>query len=92
VGLRDHFIGFIEGTGEPYGYYVRELQCLGYVWGKHHLPLPAVTDPEVLPMRPQRHVLNSIATVRRHLTVALARRICLLLPFIIIRRRETNEA
>ncbi|MPZ36667.1 MAG: hypothetical protein GEU95_01170 [Rhizobiales bacterium] len=38
IGLKDHFIGFIEGSGEPYGYYVRELQKLGYVWGKHYLP------------------------------------------------------
>lgn len=38
VGLRDHFIRFIEGSGEQYGYYVREMQALGYVWGKHYLP------------------------------------------------------
>lgn len=38
VGLRDHWIGFIEGAGETYGYFVRQLQALGYVWGKHYLP------------------------------------------------------
>lgn len=38
VGLRDHFIRFIEGSGEPYGYYVKQTQELGYVWGKHYLP------------------------------------------------------
>jgi len=37
-GLRDHFIRFIEGSGEPYSFYVREMQNLGYVWGKHYLP------------------------------------------------------
>lgn len=38
VGLWDHFIGYIEGAGEPYSYYVRELQKTGYVWGRHYLP------------------------------------------------------
>ena len=38
VGQNDNFIGFIEGWGEPYSYYVSELQKLGYVWGVHYLP------------------------------------------------------
>lgn len=38
IGLQDRFIGFIEGWGEPYGYYGKELQKLGYLWGKHYLP------------------------------------------------------
>lgn len=38
VGLRDHFICFIEGSGEQYGYYVRKMQALGYTWGMHYLP------------------------------------------------------
>src|SRR4051794_26434347 len=33
---------------------------------------PARIDPEVPPVRPERHVANSIATIRRHLIVALA--------------------
>jgi len=37
------------------------------------LPYPAVTDPEAPPIRPERHVPTSIATLRRRLTVALAR-------------------
>jgi hypothetical protein len=37
-GLRDHFIRFIEGSGEPYSFYVQQMQALGYVWGKHFLP------------------------------------------------------
>lgn len=38
VGNRDNFIKFIEGWGEPYAYYVAELQKTGYVWGTHYLP------------------------------------------------------
>jgi hypothetical protein len=37
------------------------------------LPFPAVTDPEAPPIRPERHIPNSIATMRRRLIVALAR-------------------
>ena len=37
-GLQHRFIGFIEGWGEPYAYYIKQLQALGYVWGKHFLP------------------------------------------------------
>lgn len=38
VGLRDHFIGFLEGWDEPYDAYVERLQALRYAWGTHHLP------------------------------------------------------
>jgi hypothetical protein len=38
VGLRDHFIRFIEGSGEPYSFYVQQMQALGYTWGTHYLP------------------------------------------------------
>lgn len=38
IGLRNHFIKFIEGWGEPYAHYVAELQKTGYVWGTHYLP------------------------------------------------------
>lgn len=38
VGLQNRFIGFIEGWGEPYSYYIRELQKTGYIWGEHYLP------------------------------------------------------
>src|SRR5205809_3620841 len=37
------------------------------------LPFPTITDPEAPPIRPERHVPNSIATIRRRLIVALAR-------------------
>lgn len=38
IGQRNNFIKFIEGWGEPYSYYVKELQKTGYVWGRHYLP------------------------------------------------------
>ena len=37
------------------------------------LSFPVVQDPEAPPIRPERHVENSIATMRKRLTVALAR-------------------
>lgn len=38
VGMRNHFIKFIEGWGEPYSHFVAEMQKTGWVWGKHYLP------------------------------------------------------
>jgi hypothetical protein len=38
IGLQNRFIGFIEGWGEPYSYFAREMQQRGYLWGKHYLP------------------------------------------------------
>ena len=38
-----------------------------------NLPFPTVTDPEAPPLRTERHVPNSIATMRRRLIVALAK-------------------
>jgi hypothetical protein len=38
IRLKNHFIGFLEGWGEPYAHYVAELQKKGYVWGTHYLP------------------------------------------------------
>ncbi len=38
VGQMDNFIGYIEGWGEPYSYFVGELNKLGYTWGIHRLP------------------------------------------------------
>jgi hypothetical protein len=35
--------------------------------------LAPVTDPEAPPIRPERHIPNSIATIRRRLIVVLAR-------------------
>lgn len=38
VGLEHRFVGFIEGWGEPYDYFVKEMEALGYLWGTHYLP------------------------------------------------------
>lgn len=38
IGGERRFIGYIENWGEPYSYYIAELQGFGYTWGKHHLP------------------------------------------------------
>lgn len=38
VGVRHHFIKFIEGWGEPYSHFVTEMQKTGWVWGRHYLP------------------------------------------------------
>lgn len=38
VGMQDNFIHFMEGWGEPYAYFVKEMEELGYVWGSHYLP------------------------------------------------------
>ena len=37
------------------------------------LPFPMIIDPEAPPLRPERHIPNSIATMRRRLIVALVR-------------------
>src|SRR5947208_13972606 len=36
-----------------------------------NLPFPTVTDPEDPPLRPERHIPNSIATMRRRLADAI---------------------
>ena len=38
IGQENRFIRFCEAWGEPYSYFVRYMQSLGYVWGKHYLP------------------------------------------------------
>lgn len=38
IGQMDNFIGYIEEWGEPYNYYVKELNKLDYMWGVHYLP------------------------------------------------------
>lgn len=38
VGQYDNFIKYIEGWGEPYAYFVGEMQKTGWVWGRHFLP------------------------------------------------------
>jgi hypothetical protein len=41
--------------------------------GARCLAYPTVIDPEAPPIRPERHVENSIAAIRKRLTVALAK-------------------
>lgn len=38
IGAENRFIRFIEGWGEPYSFFIRQMQALGYVWGMHYLP------------------------------------------------------
>src|SRR6202011_4782067 len=38
-----------------------------------NLPFATVTDPEAPPLRPERHIPNSVATMRRRLIVALVK-------------------
>lgn len=55
VGQDHRFFKFIEGWGEPYSYYAKQLQALDCVWGTHYLPHDAkhkrqqghaITSPE----------------------------------------------
>lgn len=38
IGQSENFIGYIEGWGEPYSYYVKELMKFDYMYGVHYLP------------------------------------------------------
>jgi hypothetical protein len=38
IGQQNNFIGFIEGWGEPFSYYTKELSKLDYSWGINYLP------------------------------------------------------
>jgi hypothetical protein len=38
IGLENRFIKFYEAWGEPYSHFVKYMQALGYVWGRHYLP------------------------------------------------------
>ena len=58
-----------------------------------HLRYPTVTDSEVPPLRPKRHIPNSIATVLRRLIAALVSRLprcpCCAAPIARRMRRQT---
>ena len=58
-----------------YGFLIRERAAIppSTPGGAKHLAYPSVPDPKAPPIRPERHIENSIATIRRQLTVALAR-------------------
>lgn len=38
VGQANCFINFIEGSGEAYSYFVKQMEAMGYIWGRHFLP------------------------------------------------------
>lgn len=38
IGAENRFVKFIEGWGEPYAFFIRQMQALGYIWGTHYLP------------------------------------------------------
>lgn len=38
IGNQDRWINYFEGSGEPFSFYTRHMQTLGYTWGKHFLP------------------------------------------------------
>lgn len=50
VGPWDHWIDYIEASGEPYNFVVRRMNEIAtarqFVWGKHHLPHDANTKAE----------------------------------------------
>lgn len=71
IGMADYFIKFIEGWGEPYSYYVTELNKLGYMWGAHYLPHDAghVRQGQSVNISPKQMIeklgLNKIVLVPR---------------------------
>ena len=61
-----------------YGFMISEREMIPpsgpHCAGKlKNLPFPIVTDPAAPPIRPERHVPNSIATLHQYLIVAIAR-------------------
>lgn len=38
IGAENRFIKFIEGWGEPYSFFINQMQAMGFVWGSHYLP------------------------------------------------------
>lgn len=34
----DNWINYLEASDQAFSYYAKEMQALGYVWGKHYLP------------------------------------------------------
>ena len=60
VGMDDLFIRYLEGWGEPYSYFVSEMQKMGYVWGAHYLPHDAghVRQGQLANASPKRMLEN----------------------------------
>jgi hypothetical protein len=39
-----HFLRYIEGWGEPYAFFTKQMDEMGYSWGTHYLPHDATAD------------------------------------------------
>lgn len=63
VGQDHRFFRFIEGWGEPYDYFAKELQKLGCVWGTHFLPHDAAHK------RQQGHAITSPESELKKLSI-----------------------
>ena len=53
VGLQNRFFRFVEGWGEPYSYFTKQMQEMGCIWGTHYLPHDAAHK------RQQGHIIAS---------------------------------
>ncbi len=60
--------GFLISRGAPFPPRKRAA-----IASSRNLPFPRVGDPEAPPLRPERHVANSIASMRRQLIAGIAR-------------------
>jgi len=47
IGMQHRFIKYIEGWGEPYSYFTKELQKTGHLWGTHYLPHDAAHERQL---------------------------------------------
>ena len=63
-------LGHYEGRGSR-GFHHHAALCVAR--RSKQLPFPLVIDPEAPPLRPERHVPNSISTIRRRIATAIAR-------------------
>ena len=69
---QERFAAYVEALAEVIGHADRAEPLHDYCRGLRRLRFPKIVHPEAPPVRPERHVANSIATMRRHLIVALA--------------------
>src|SRR3546814_18850836 len=47
VGLEHRFFKFIEGWGEPYSFYTKQMQAMKCLWGTHYLPHDAKHERQI---------------------------------------------
>lgn len=48
IGMQSRFIRYIEGWGEGYAYYVKQLRETGFIFGPHYLPHDAVQERQLI--------------------------------------------